>query len=329
MMCYGVFTASAHAALPDVVATLRAQNATARDTADSNDLLDSAIRTITTCGQAAEDRLTCLRRFKCKKALTGEDRVAERLVYSLFYDATAADRSSNGVDGLLSAMNGRQTTRDIGASDQVLQWIQEGVRIPFKHNRPPPNLHNSISMHDATTPAQLTFLEGELARCVESGAWEVGTCRKWVSRHFLVPKPGVNQWCCIIDLRMLNPYCADRDYFIVRGQLYKLAGLPMGGSLMPYYFVTLTQAPDDNLRVDRLSRHATRLIGRATRNARWLPVRESQSLAGQTQYPFLAIPAARFFLRELHSVVGDRWGGRVRMTPQLRRDLQWWTSVPG
>eukprot|EP00873_Tetraselmis_striata_P013529 jgi/Tetstr1/433793/TSEL_002419.t1 len=31
----------------------------------------------------------------------------------------------------------------------------------------------------------------------------------------------------------------------------------------------------------------------------------------------------------LHSVVGDRWGGRVRMTPQLRRDLlQWWTSVP-
>eukprot|EP00873_Tetraselmis_striata_P012612 jgi/Tetstr1/432876/TSEL_022225.t1 len=49
---------------------------------------------------------------------------------------------------------------------------------------------------------------------------------------------------------------------------------------------------------------------------------------GQTQYLFLAIPAARLFLRELHTVVGDRWGGRVRMTPQLRRDLQWWTSVP-
>eukprot|EP00873_Tetraselmis_striata_P037563 jgi/Tetstr1/457827/TSEL_044372.t1 len=37
---------------------------------------------------------------------------------------------------------------------------------------------------------------------------------------------------------------------------------------------------------------------------------------------------SQFFLRELHSVVGDRWSGRVRMTPQLRRDLQWWTSVP-
>eukprot|EP00873_Tetraselmis_striata_P027757 jgi/Tetstr1/448021/TSEL_035322.t1 len=352
------------------------------------------------------------------------------------------------------------------ASDQVLRWIQEGVRIPFKHNRPPPNFHNGIRMQDGT-PAQLTFLEGELARFVESGAWELGSCRKWVSRLFLVPKPGVNQWRCVIDLRVLNSYCvrkrlkmetllgvrhltimgdymfsfdlqdgfyalgiaeADRDYFTVdvRGQLYMLAGLPMGWSLSPYYFVTLTHvfithlrkpepeppssstqstrskrylrrtrwrgarilpyvddfllfsasmehalhlrqrlaslldalglhrnptkgfwepcqfgrhlgvdidsasgmfyAPADKL--NRLSRQATRLIGRATWNAKWLPVRELQSLAGQAQYLFLAIPAARFFLRELHSVVGDRWGGHVRMTPQLRRDLQWWTSVP-
>eukprot|EP00873_Tetraselmis_striata_P002972 jgi/Tetstr1/423236/TSEL_001354.t1 len=43
------FTASAHAELADAVATLRAQNVTARDTADANDvLLDSAIRTIAT-----------------------------------------------------------------------------------------------------------------------------------------------------------------------------------------------------------------------------------------------------------------------------------------
>eukprot|EP00873_Tetraselmis_striata_P009405 jgi/Tetstr1/429669/TSEL_019566.t1 len=247
--------------------------------------------------------------------------------------------------------------QDIGASDQVLRWIQEGVRITFKHNRPPPNFHNGIRMQDAT-PAQLTFLEGELARFVESGAWEFGTCRKWVSRLFLVPKPGVNQCRGIIDLRVLSSYCvrkrlkmetllgvrhlitkkgdymfsffdlqdgfyalgiaeADRDYFTVdvRGQLYRLAGLPMGWSLSPYYFVTLTQAlhlrqrlaslldalglqwnptkgfwepcqfcghlgvdidsasgmfyaPADKL--NRLSRQATRLIGRATRNAMWL-----------------------------------------------------------
>eukprot|EP00873_Tetraselmis_striata_P025854 jgi/Tetstr1/446118/TSEL_033718.t1 len=340
--------------------------------------------------------------------------------------------------------------QDIGASDQVLRWIQEGVRIPFKHNRPLPNFHNGIIMQDAT-PAQLTFLAGELARFVESGAWEFGTCRKWVSRLFLVPKPGVNQWRCIVDLCVLNSYCvrkrlkmetllgvrhqtkkgdymfsfnlqdgfyalgiaeADRDYFIVdvRGQLYMLAGMPMGWSLSLHLFVTLTQvfithlrkpepeppslstqptrskrylrrtrwrgarilpyvddfllfsasmeqalhlrkrlaslldalglqrnptkgfwepcqfgrhlgvdidsasgmfyAPADTL--NRLSRQAARLIGRATGNARWLPVRELQSLAGQAQYLFLAIPAARPFLRELHSVVGDRWLGRAR-----------------
>jgi hypothetical protein len=40
------------------------------------------------------------------------------------------------------------------------------------------------------------------------------------------------------------------------------------------------------------------------------------------------IPAARFFLCELHSVMGDKWGGRVRLAPQLRRDLQCRIKVP-
>eukprot|EP00873_Tetraselmis_striata_P023803 jgi/Tetstr1/444067/TSEL_003307.t1 len=342
---YGVFTAAAHAALTDAVATLRAKNATARDTADANDLLDTAIRTIATCGQAAEDRLTYLRRFKCKKALTGEERVAERLVYSPFFDTTAAERSSDGVDGLLNAMDDKRrqvslhqaakaqaATRfkvsgsggsgggggNIRIKEQELQATCDtacggnggngktsgraiksygGSRRasgspPPKHNRgrnrPPPNFHNGISTQDAT-PSQLTFLEGELARFVESGAWEFATCRKWVSRLFLVPKLGVNQWRCIIDLRVLNSYCvrkrlkmetllgvrhlskkgdcmfsfdlqdgfyalgiaeADRDYFTVdvRGQLYRLAGLPMGWSLSPYYFVTLTQVFITHLR---------------------------------------------------------------------------------
>eukprot|EP00873_Tetraselmis_striata_P023763 jgi/Tetstr1/444027/TSEL_031967.t1 len=143
------------------------QNVAARDTADADDRLDSAVCTIATCGHAAEDKLTYLRRFKCKKALTGEERVAERLVYFRFLDTTAAERSSNGVDALLNALDDKQL---------------EGVRIPFKHNRPPPNFHNGISMQDATTPAQLTFLEGELGRFVESGAMEFGTFRKWMSR---------------------------------------------------------------------------------------------------------------------------------------------------
>eukprot|EP00873_Tetraselmis_striata_P025566 jgi/Tetstr1/445830/TSEL_033471.t1 len=78
----------------------------------------------------------------------------------------------------------------------------------------------------------------------------------------------------------------------------------------------------------RLARQAKQLLQRAARDTRWLPVRELQSLAGRAQYLFLAIPAARFHLRELNDVVGSKWGGRVRMTHQLRRDLQWWTAVP-
>eukprot|EP00873_Tetraselmis_striata_P045957 jgi/Tetstr1/466221/TSEL_010779.t1 len=292
-------------------------------------------------------------------------------------------------------------------------------------------------MQDAT-PAHLTFLEGELARSMASGAWEFGTCRKWVSRLFLVPKPGVNQWRCIIDFCVLNSYCvrkrlemetllgvrhltkkgdcmfsfdlqdgfyalgiakADRDYFTVnvRGQLYMLAGLPMGWSLSPYYFVTLTQVfithlrkpepepPSSSTQPTWSKRYLRRTRWRGARillyvddflllsasmeqalhlrqrlasllnalglqrnptkgfwepyqfgmqlgvdiDSSWLPVHEMRSLAGQAQYLFKALPAARFFRRELRSVVGDRWGGRVRMTPQLRRDLRrWWASMP-
>ena len=38
----------------------------------------------------------------------------------------------------------------------------------------------------------------------------------------------------------INP--VDRDYFTLnlRGQFYKLAGLPMGWSLSPYYFCKMT-----------------------------------------------------------------------------------------
>eukprot|EP00873_Tetraselmis_striata_P018682 jgi/Tetstr1/438946/TSEL_027441.t1 len=209
LLCYGVFiTAAAHAALTDA---------------------------------AAEDRLTYLRRFKCKKALTGEERVAERLVYSRFVDTTAAERSSNGVDGLnalddkrLEVSLHQQVTKAHAAaqfkgggsggsggcignirikeqtSGRAIKSYGGSMRASGSpsstSNRPPPNFHNGISMQDAN-PAQLTFLEGELARFVESGAWELGTCRKCVSRLFLVPKLGVNQWRCIIDLRVLNSYC--------------------------------------------------------------------------------------------------------------------------
>eukprot|EP00873_Tetraselmis_striata_P026762 jgi/Tetstr1/447026/TSEL_034484.t1 len=54
---------------------------------------------------------------------------------------------------------------DIGASAQTLRWIREGVRIPFRHSRPPKPFHCGMSALEAT-PAQVTFLEAELARFV-------------------------------------------------------------------------------------------------------------------------------------------------------------------
>jgi hypothetical protein len=53
--------------------------------------------------KAVESRRTYARRFKGKKAVIAEERVAERLAHSRFFDTQAADRSTNGVDGLLAA----------------------------------------------------------------------------------------------------------------------------------------------------------------------------------------------------------------------------------
>eukprot|EP00873_Tetraselmis_striata_P004131 jgi/Tetstr1/424395/TSEL_014954.t1 len=88
------------------------------------------------------------------------------------------------------------------------------------------------------------------------------------------------------------------------------------------------RAPEEKLIA--LATAARSLLGRAASNKRWLPARQLASFAGKAQFLYLAVTPARFFLRELHCVLATRqgWGGRVKMTNQLRRDLQWWTQVP-
>jgi hypothetical protein len=119
---------------------------------------------------------------------------------------------------------------------------------------------------------------------------------------FLVPKPGVNKWRRIIDLRELNSYCGefdmpretlkhrrhlscpgeysvsldladgyntlgireeDRDFFTVkyRGELWRLARLPMDLSSSAYYFCKIMHAFTNNLR-----RRATPPIASTTRS---------------------------------------------------------------
>jgi hypothetical protein len=80
----------------------------------------------------------------------------------------------------------------IGASGQFLSWIRHGVRVKFKHGARPRPFNHGTSGMDAT-PAQLKFLNSELPRFEACGAWERSHSPRYVSRIFLVPKPGHNQ----------------------------------------------------------------------------------------------------------------------------------------
>ena len=69
---------------------------------------------------------------------------------------------------------------------------------------------------------------------------------------------------------------------------------------------------------------AKNLLCTAANNTRWVPVKALASLAGKAQFLLLGIPVARFYLRELHDVVSSAasWSGTVRLSKQLKRDLE-------
>ena len=89
------------------------------------------------------------------------------------------------------------------------------------------------------------------------------------------------------------------------------------------------RAPQQKLA--KISILAKQLLCTAASSQRWIRAKALAALAGMAQFLYLAIPAARFFLRELHDVVDTRksWSHSVKMTKQLKqRDLEWWASVP-
>ena len=83
-------------------------------------------------------------------------------------------------------------------------------------------------------------------------------------------------------------------------------------------------------KLDTIAALAKQLLVKAAQNKRWVPVKALASLAGKAQFLHLAIPVARFYLRELHDIVKSAasWSGTVRLSKQLKRDLEWWKSVP-
>eukprot|EP00873_Tetraselmis_striata_P046206 jgi/Tetstr1/466470/TSEL_000979.t1 len=157
-----------------------------------------------------------------------------------------------------------------------------------------------------------------------------------------------------------------RDYFTITvcGTLWRFAALPMGWSLSPYYFCTLMAVMVRYLRQPGFATYSSygrpfrrRLRHRKARGVCLLPfiddfmfLAPSRQLAlrlraeiervwgrlDMAKHPtkghflYLAMHPASLYLREAHTVLGrcSSPSGKVVLTRQLIRDLEWWRDVP-
>jgi hypothetical protein len=113
--------------------TIRAVTSTPDETTYAYSLLDAALRTHQTVALGGEARLTYIRRFQAKKILTGEERVAERLVYTRCLYTIASDRGGNVVDGLLSALE------DERLEVNITTFAKAQAAAQFKADKPRPD----------------------------------------------------------------------------------------------------------------------------------------------------------------------------------------------
>jgi hypothetical protein len=96
-------------------------------------LIDVTTRTHETLASAGEAR--GIKRLKVKKILTGEERVAERLVYSRCFDSISERGGNSIVDGLLSALEDRRVEVNIIATDKAQTTSKLKAHKP-RPNRP-------------------------------------------------------------------------------------------------------------------------------------------------------------------------------------------------
>jgi hypothetical protein len=113
--------------------TIRAVSSTPDETTYAYSLVDAALRTHQAMASTGEARLTYIMRFKAKKILTGEERVAERLVYTRCFDTFASDRGGSVVDGLLSALEDKRLEVSIAGAAKAQATAQ------FKADNPRPD----------------------------------------------------------------------------------------------------------------------------------------------------------------------------------------------
>ena len=82
-------------------------------------------------------------------------------------------------------------------------------------------------------------------------------------------------------------------------------------------------------RQTKIRRSAADLGVLAAKQRRRVPARRLAGFIGLAQSVYLAVPAARFFLRSLHNVLPHgkaSWAGRVLLDRAALRDLQWWAT---
>ena len=212
--------------------------------------------------------------------------------------------------------------RAIGASPQVLDWIKNGVRLRWRAGGPPKPFNHGEATFD---PTESAFIDKEVARCLATGAWEPATSSKFVSRAFLVPKPG-GGFRLVVDLRTVNAHCVDlpcryetlktlrrlarpEDYlfsfdlsdgyhcvgiapehrqyltFSLKGVLYQCAALPFGWSGSPFVFTKVMRSVVGFMRSPAAS--AARAAGRAVPLGPQQHLRFEQRLAGVRLLPYL------------------------------------------
>jgi hypothetical protein len=87
----------------------------------------------------------------------------------------------------------------------VLQWLGEGVRVPWNERGPPAPFHHGVA---SFTSPERSWLTAERDRCLATGAWQRATCQRFVSRAFVVYHKGKPR--LVVDLRWLNEHCEKR-----------------------------------------------------------------------------------------------------------------------
>jgi hypothetical protein len=95
----------------------------------------------------------------------------------------------------------------IDASGQVVNWIRHGVQDKFKHRVRPRSFNQSLCKTQPIPVYNSFRPSSHVSKRAKRLSAHTTPC--YVSRMFLVPKPGANLWRLIVDLRELITYCSN------------------------------------------------------------------------------------------------------------------------